>query len=518
MRPTFLGFETGRKGLSVVQKGLDITGQNLSNISTPGYTRQRVDQVSVGVSSFRSRYAVNTTYLAGQGVSISGISQTRDSFLDKRFREEFSDTYYYNQKYSILSDIESVVDEYASSSGLSDALNEIFSALQDFSAENADEASCANILCTTFKGITQVLQESISKLDKVSEQQKFDLGVSVDYVNDALSQLAGLNKQISTDMAININNSEYSAPNELLDERNLILDELSRYGNIDVAEQANGSVTVTMNGHTVVSGDQFETINYTQRSDGTVKLSWQSDGKEVKLTSGSLKASVELINGRGPNIQSANETTERGVLYYKDRLNTLARTLADTVNNIIPELDADGNIQTDSLGNVVYKQLLGALVQNSDGTFSTSQDVMITAENISITDAWSKDSSYAVFRNGSFAGSDYINQMTNALKVSDQNQFNTNGSIFTGTFSDYIQDISNTCAADTSFASGRLDASAAISDELLDRRDAIMGVSEMEETTNMLMYQRSFQAISRLMTAMDEALDTIINKMGIVGR
>lgn len=518
MRPTFLGFETGRKGLSVAQKSLDIVGHNLSNIGTPGYSRQRVDQVSVAVTSSRSRFAANTTQLAGQGTSIKQISQVRDNFLDKRFREEFSDTYYYDQQYSILSDMENVVDEFASTSGISDALNEIFSALQDFGADNADQISCANILCTTFKGMSQVLQESYAKLDKVAEQQKFDLGVSVDYVNDAFSELAGLNKEISTDMSINVNNPEYTPPNELMDKRNLILDEIARYGNINTEEQADGSVNVTMNGHKVVTGEQFDNIQYTQRNDGTVTLNWQSNGNEIQLASGSLKASVELINGRGPNIQSTNESPQRGVLYYKDRLDTFARTLAQTVNNVIPELDENGNEQVDSQGNKVYKQLVGALVQNDDGTFSTSQNVMVTAENISITDEWSKDCSYAIYQNGSFAGSDYINQLTGALKVSDGNQFYTNGTCFTGTFTDYIQDISNTCAADTSFASGRQQASAAVSDELLNRRDSIMGVSQDEETANMMMYQRSYQAMSRLMTAMDEALDIIINRTGMVGR
>ena len=102
--------------------------------------------------------------------------------------------------------------------------------------------------------------------------------------------------------------------------------------------------------------------------------------------------------------------------------------------------------------------------------------------------------------------------------MSDGNQFYTNGTAFTGTFADYVQDVSNTCAADTSFAKGRLQASGAVSDELLNRRDSIMGVAQDEETSNMMMYQRSYQAMSRLMTVMDEALDVIINKMGLVGR
>ena len=93
-RPTFLGFESGRKGLAVAQKGLDITGQNLMNINTPGYTRQRVDQVSVSAYGHNSRYGGTKVDFAGQGVDITGIYQTRNAFLDRRFREEYSDTSY----------------------------------------------------------------------------------------------------------------------------------------------------------------------------------------------------------------------------------------------------------------------------------------------------------------------------------------------------------------------------------------------------------------------------------------
>ena len=91
LRPTFLGFETAKRGLTAAQKGLDIAGQNLTNWDSAGYTRQRITQVALAPDSYRSRYATSKVGLAGQGVEITGIDQTRDVFLDKRFREENGD-------------------------------------------------------------------------------------------------------------------------------------------------------------------------------------------------------------------------------------------------------------------------------------------------------------------------------------------------------------------------------------------------------------------------------------------
>ncbi|MFZ2538679.1 MAG: flagellar basal body protein, partial [Oscillospiraceae bacterium] len=133
MRPTFLGFETARRGIAVNQKGLDIVGNNLTNVHTPGYTRQRVDVYSISADMGRSRYGTPNAEFAGQGVGMGGVSQVRDSFLDRRFRDEYSDVGYYDQVSTILEDIESAIDEYGSDTGLKNAIKDISKALNEFS-------------------------------------------------------------------------------------------------------------------------------------------------------------------------------------------------------------------------------------------------------------------------------------------------------------------------------------------------------------------------------------------------
>ena len=108
MRPTFLGFETQKRTLQVVQKSLDIAGNNVSNINTIGYTRQRVDLYSMYVSGNQSlRWCSNTNNLSlnGQGVNAYGVSQTRDQYIDKRYRENTAVEAETEKSVNILSDI-----------------------------------------------------------------------------------------------------------------------------------------------------------------------------------------------------------------------------------------------------------------------------------------------------------------------------------------------------------------------------------------------------------------------------
>ncbi|MFR1111351.1 MAG: hypothetical protein ACLSDO_09495, partial [Anaerotruncus colihominis] len=184
LRPTFMGFDVAKRGIMTAQKGIDITGQNLVNWDSAGYTRQRVEQVAVGVNPYTSRYGSNRIGTAGQGVDILGIGQTRDKFLDARFRELTSEASYYDQAQKILGDLESVISDFEpdSDSGIGAMLNGILNALQP-DTEQADSETYASLVRSAFKDMTQTLQYLSGKLDRVAEQQKFDLEVSVENFN-----------------------------------------------------------------------------------------------------------------------------------------------------------------------------------------------------------------------------------------------------------------------------------------------------------------------------------------------
>lgn len=512
LRPTFLGFETARRGIATSQKGLDVTGQNMTNWDTPGYTRQRIDQVSIAASAYKERFATNRVSVAGQGVDISGISQTRDSFLDKRFRDEYSDVGYYDEANNILADIESAIGEYkpTDDSGIRGSLKAMFTALQNFS-NNPYSETHANIVASEFKNMTQTLQQLDAKLTNVAEQQKYNLSVAVDEVNSILEKVAELNKTISEDLGIVGSGNAHYGPNELLDERNLLLDDLARFGNIEVTKHSDATVSVKMNGHTVVEGKKFDTLSM-QRDDetSTVGLYWVSSGDKVDIETGALKAMTDFINGRGTNVSNVGESPYRGVLYYRDKLNAFASTLVNVANSTIPDaVDDDGNPTG-------YRQLLGALTTNAAGEYEVTVDVPITAANISLSDAWTEDSSYVIFKTDS-KNNNFALNLANKLASSDL-EFTEPGGVTKATFYEFVDSYSSVLAEDISFHTSRHEASASIANEMLDRRDEVSGVVVDEEVANMMMYGKSLQAASRLMTALDEALDVIVNKTGVVGR
>lgn len=506
MRPTFLGFEASKTALFASQKALDITGHNLSNISSQGYTRQRVVQVAVSVGSYNSRYSHSMVTYGGMGTRINGIEQIRDTRLDQAFRNEYCNTGYYDKKSAMLSDIESVLQELdigtdGNGFGLRSAIENLYKSLEDFSY-NASSESHANIVATSFASTAKLLNHMYIGLESSAQEFKNDLKDSVGEVNLILSKIADLNVSIRNSMVAN-NYNEQFGPNELLDQRNLLIDNLSVYGEVKVEGTSGGMISVTLGGQTVVKNDECERINYFENKNGTVSLKWKSDGEDVRCDSGSLKAYVEILNGRGLGQRNSYESKEKGYLFYMDKLNSFSSMLADVANSTIPDV-------IDDTGKVLsYKKVLAADM----GKGITSTTLPITAKNITISEELSKESSYLIYDKKSNDNT-YILSMLEQL-MTDKHQFATAGDRFTGTFEDFIADYCGTLGTDVNYNAERLESSLNITNEIINTRDSVSGVSESEETVNMLTYNRAFQAASRMMTTMDDLLDVIINKMAI---
>ena len=345
MSATFQGIETAKRGLNATQVSLNIVGNNIANVSTKGYTRQRVDTVSMAASGSQSRYAPEQAAMAGQGVAVAGVAQVRDSFLDKRFRDAQADVGYNDKMYEILSDVDTALDEY-SSDGLKDALASFYDTLNDLS-ENADETVNASSVLTSAKGIVEVLNRFSASLDQVKGQQTFCLETDVNEVNSILQHISELNKSINREVyasSIEGSSGQYLS-NELVDERNLMIDNLSYYGNISVYSNDDGSVRVDMNGQEIVNGTDSNSLNLIKNADGTVSLSWLSSSGDIKLGSGSLKAYLDTINGRG-NGANGNENYQEGVPYYRDMINDFAQKFTSELNRVFPVVSASGTFKT----------------------------------------------------------------------------------------------------------------------------------------------------------------------------
>ena len=282
MRPTFMGLETAKRGIQVNQKAIDIVGNNISNSKTKGYTRQRLDTVSVHTYG-SSQYNYSSIPLAGQGVDARGVAQIRNPYLDAKFRQQYGDVGYYDQKAAIMDQIEGIIsDPEVEGTGIKAALTTLSQALADFSQSPYQETN-ANIVMNAFKGVTQVLNEYDANLKTLMEQTKNDLSVAVEDINTKLDQLSELNSSIAHEI---FSNNDYDGvnygPNDLLDQRNVILDDLSRYGDVQVTDLEDGKIQVKINGKVVVdaSGASYTNDKLNIGSDG-VTLTWNSNNQNA---------------------------------------------------------------------------------------------------------------------------------------------------------------------------------------------------------------------------------------------
>lgn len=268
-----MGLYVQREALNAAQKALDITGNNISNVKTPGYSRQRVDVCSVANTGYNLLYNTGKS-LAGQGTEIVGVAQYRDALKDEKVRNYTTLDNDYNIKDIVMKDVETALDNIESKEyGFAANLAKFKEALQGFSSDEANRKELANIVFREAESVTQQIRYMNSRLDDIAKQTKGDANIAVDRVNTILSNMASLNKQISDSYvqmeyigmtAENYEVNNLYGPLELKDQMNLLIDELSSFGNVMVKEEQNGSFTVSFAGQIVVHNDEYAQMSMVQ--------------------------------------------------------------------------------------------------------------------------------------------------------------------------------------------------------------------------------------------------------------
>lgn len=266
MASSFFGLYVQRDGLQLAQKGLDITGHNITNIKTTGYSRQRLDVVSVANTAGSLGYNTQVN-LAGKGADAVGVTQLRDKLLDakvRRYSAELCDT---GAKTNVLADIEDILDDVENQdSGLAAIFGNLKAAFQSFSSTGADRQDLSNVAMNAADSVINVLKNFDARLNDVELSTREDILVTNDRVNAILKQMASLNKQIS-DAYVQMDNvyatrDGYQAeieygPLELKDSFNNLCDELSQYMNIDVKQNQDGTYDVYFGDVALVQKDAY---------------------------------------------------------------------------------------------------------------------------------------------------------------------------------------------------------------------------------------------------------------------
>ncbi|MCI1931047.1 MAG: flagellar basal body protein, partial [Clostridia bacterium] len=217
MSSTFAGFTAAQLGLRASQQGLNITGQNISNINTDGYTRQVLDQISLNLSNC-DRYSASEATI-GYGTLVTDISQIRDPYLDIRFRNEAADVGNADEMYSTLQELESALDE-SKTDGIQTQLSDLSSMLQKLSG-SVDSGKYASSVKSSAESLTKFFNQYANSLKTTRNDLENNLTkVDVPDINEILENITELNKTIKSGQ---INGDDAL---ELMDQRNMLIDNL----------------------------------------------------------------------------------------------------------------------------------------------------------------------------------------------------------------------------------------------------------------------------------------------------
>lgn len=231
---TFGGYMTAKLGLSAAQQGLYLTGQNLTNAGTEGYTRQRLDQVSINYGA-TYRYASKYNTNIGNGVLVKGTTQLRDPFLDLRYRNEVAHSEEQAIKLDALNDLRDILDEVKNAGddslgdgGIFNRLGDIIEKFKSYSSEIGSK-EFDTMIKSSCQSLVTLFNAYSKRIDEVSENLNYDLETEyVPELNKILTSIQDLNKSIKTSEIIG------QSALELKDERNLLIDQLSEYMKINV--------------------------------------------------------------------------------------------------------------------------------------------------------------------------------------------------------------------------------------------------------------------------------------------
>ena len=228
IRSILAGFTTAQLGMSASQAALNVIGQNISNVNTKGFTRQRVDLDSFNVTTGPRQWgSVNDTFI-GNGVVVNRVEQVRDPYLDLRFRTEMAGVGYYDKTLASLEDLQSVLDEVEKDGSIHNQLEAVFKALNEFNPQAANN-EFQNMAKTELQLLSQYFNNYSNRIEQAKTDNMTEFKEqTIPAINQLLKDITSLNVSIHENEVLG------NPALELRDERNLLLDELSNYVKIEV--------------------------------------------------------------------------------------------------------------------------------------------------------------------------------------------------------------------------------------------------------------------------------------------
>ncbi len=454
----FLGLEMGKRALLTQQLALTTSGHNIANAATPGFSRQRV-QIT------QTNPLTTTEGSIGTGVASSGIRQIRDLFLSTQLRADNGKLAKWQTSHKALSQVELFFNE-PTDKGLNQLITDFFNSWENL----ATNPNARVTVLEKAKVLVNAFHEQANQLADLRESVDADLNGRVGEINQLAVQIASLNRQIST--------AELGGDkaNDLRDKRELLVDTLSSYANVRTIDRPNGTAAVMIGSMSLVDGVDYLQIetNVVQRGSSTATVAvWQNTNFEIDFAGGEIQALQQMRDSTIPDMQK--------------NLDLLASTIMSQVNTV----HAAGTGAQGSTGVNFFDPY-----RMTAGTMAINIDVETDPNLIA----------------ASLIGEPGDTRNAQAISELRYQRVLQSG---TATINEFYASMVGTLGIRTQEAETLKDNYNLLVTQLDNARQAVQGVSIDEEVTNMIKYQRAYEAAARVITFVDSALETVISGMGV---
>jgi flagellar hook-associated protein 1 FlgK len=465
MSTLFGNLEIGRKSLEAHQLALQITSNNMSNVNTPGYSRQRV--------VFDSGYPVDTPAgMVGSGVVVTNIESVRDQFTELRLVQGIQSQSKEAAIFNSLNQIQAVFPTGAQQ--LQEGISRFFNSLSTL-ADNPESVPLRHSVVSAARNLASVFNSTARQLEEIQLSVNRSVSDAVNKANSLASSIATLNQQIL------VAEGSGHAASSLRDERQQRLNELAELVDVQYYETNQGEFNISVgSGYSLVTGNIVQPLS-------TVAVGIQG---LYEVHAGSIDITSRITGGQ---IAGLVQVRDSNIPAYQNALDTLANTIINQVN-------AQHVLGTDLSGtNPAVNFFNPAPVPVPPPTLPSG-----AALSFSVNPAVISDVKLIAASLSGEAGDN-----ANALKLASLANLKIPGS-GSETFSEAYASLQFTVGTDTQSSQRSLAAQSAVLTQLRNQRDSASAVSLDEEAIDLVRFQRAYQAATKFISTIDQLTAELI--------
>jgi len=316
MNSAFSGIELGKRALITHQAALQVTGHNVSNADTEGYSRQKITLEVFDPLYIPGLTRELTPGQIGQGVEVQKILRARDMLLDDRIISEKNGLSYWTSMNSWVKQVELVHNE-PSDKSIMHLLDKFWASWQDL-ANNPEENSAREAVREYGIALSRQINNNYMALKSIRDNIEETVQARVYEVNSLAKDIAKLNAEILKSESVGDN------PNDLWDKRDLLVENLSKLTDIQIGRSDKDEFIIYINGKHLVQGKHYEQLKLVKNpnNEGYSDIVWNRDGTTLKVKSGELKS---LLDARDEVVKKQIDDLDLFTVNLMDMVNSIHR-------------------------------------------------------------------------------------------------------------------------------------------------------------------------------------------------